>query len=172
DEKEFNSKQQQNIAQQENRIYQEQREANRELKEKRDEVARLIPELERLQAIEGMSTRLPQLLRALAANISEGVVLQSVKNSGGKDIGRIQVIGWSADYGDAQAFALEMQRAASSGGLGYAVAQTNVRSESGRNGQPGYQVSFWLLPITEELAPAEEPPDAGEERKNGKGEAT
>jgi hypothetical protein len=164
--KEFNSKQQMTLTQQENTIYQRQREANRTLKEQRAEVARLVSELEHLQAMEGMITHLPQLLRALAANISEGVVLEAVKNSPGSDIGRIQVIGWSSDYGSAQSFALEMQRTTSSG-LGYAVAQTNVKAETGRNGQPGYQVSFWLLPITEELPAIEDTPAVSAEKQKG-----
>jgi hypothetical protein len=169
--KEFDSKQKMTLAQQESQVYQRQREANQNLRNKRAQLARLIPELERLQAIEGMIARLPRLLRALSANISEGVVLESVKNtqSGGGDIGRVQVIGWSGDYGGAQAFALEMQRAASIGGLDYAVAQTDVTAKAGRNGQPGYQVSFWLLPATEEeLAPAEEAAIAAEKKKEEK----
>jgi hypothetical protein len=160
--KELDSKQKSTLVQQESQIYQRQREANQNLKNKRAEVARLIPELERLQAIEDMIAHLPKLLRALSANIGEGVVLESVTNL---QFGNVRVIGWSNDYGGAQAFALEMQRAASSGSLGYAVAQTDVTAKVGRNGQPGYQVSFWLLPVTEELAPAEETTATAEEKR-------
>jgi hypothetical protein len=138
------------IAQQEALIYQQQRQANLELAAKRQELARQIPELERLQAIEHMTTSLPRLLRLLANTIRDDVALDSVRNNTGSgDMGRVQVIGWSPSYSSAQTFALNVQ--AASGALNYIVAQTNIREAPGRTGQKGYQVSFWMLPVTEEL---------------------
>jgi hypothetical protein len=151
----FEEKKKAMIAQKEAEFYREQRQANQDLAAKRQELARLIPELERLQEIERMTTQLPGLLRALAGNISDDVALEAVRNTpSGDDMGRVQIIGWSPNYSSAQTFALSMQ--AASGELGYVVAQTNVREAAGRTGQKGYQVSFWMLPVTEELGMEEE----------------
>lgn len=147
---ELASKQQQLSQQQEAKFYQEQQQANKELEASRQLIAGMIPEIERFQAIEGMVNHLPQLLRTLAQNIGNDVVLEAVRNSHtGNDIGHIQVVGWSPDYGSAQSFALRMQDALV--GMGYVVARTDVKAKAGRDGKAGYQVSFWLLPVAEEL---------------------
>ncbi|MDR1889602.1 MAG: hypothetical protein LBQ81_09545 [Zoogloeaceae bacterium] len=136
-------------AQQLTQFYQQQKQANQTLTARRQEVTRLIPELERLQSIEHMTTQLPRLLRALAASIGDDAALDVVRNSSDNEMGRVQVLAWSPNYNSAQTFALNTQ--AASGALGYAVAQANVKAAKGRNGQDGYQVSFWMLPVTEEL---------------------
>ncbi|GHT89814.1 hypothetical protein AGMMS49545_01160 [Betaproteobacteria bacterium] len=151
------TKKQAQAQQQEAKFNQEQQQANKLLEESRQEIVRMIPEIERLLAIEGMVNHLPQLLRTLAQNIGNDVVLEAVRNShAGGDIGHIQVVGWSPDYGSAQSFALRTQDALS--GMGYVVAQTDVKAAPGRDEKQGYQVSFWLMPVAEELDIGEETP--------------
>jgi hypothetical protein len=119
--------------------------SKKELKDLRKQLARRLPEVERLRSIENMTTHLPRLLRALARNISDDLVLEVVRNGkGGGNFGNVMVIGWANDYGNAQAFASRMQGGLA--GFGYSVVQTDVRAGSGRDGKPGYFVSFWLIP--------------------------
>jgi hypothetical protein len=120
-----------------------------ELEAARQRAAQLMPEVERLQTIESMTDHLPQLLRTLAVTISDDVVLEVVRNARqGGDIGNVMVVGWTINYSSAQAFALRVHEALAAAGLGYAVAQTDVRAGIGREGKPGYFVSFWLVPRT------------------------
>ncbi|MDR2625843.1 MAG: hypothetical protein LBC37_05880 [Zoogloeaceae bacterium] len=151
DAQEFAGQKTANARQQEARVYAEAAQVEKTLAARRQELARLLPEVERLQDIAAMTERLPRLLRLLARNIGDAVVLESVSNaSTGGSIGNVRVVGWSPDYGSAQAFALDVQAATE--GLGYAVAQTEVRAQKGREGNSGYAVSFWLVPTAEELA--------------------
>ncbi|MDR0672959.1 MAG: hypothetical protein LBF93_04700 [Zoogloeaceae bacterium] len=125
-----------------------------ELEAARKQIAQLLPENERLQAIENVTNRLPRLLRTLAANISDDLVLDVVRNSkSGGNTEDVMVIGWTDDYSSGQAFALRVHEALAVAGLGYSVAQTDLRAGTGREGRPGYFVSFWLVPRaqTEEL---------------------
>ncbi|MDR1423628.1 MAG: hypothetical protein LBI92_03340 [Azoarcus sp.] len=140
------------VRQQEAGVMQTAKREKQELERARTQLAQMMPEVERLQAIENMTSHLPQLLRTLARAISDDVVLEVVKNSksGGGEIGDVMIVGWANHYGGAQSFAQRVQRELS--GFGYAVAQTDVRAGKGRLGRPGYFVSFWLLP----RAPAEE----------------
>ncbi|MDR3086378.1 MAG: hypothetical protein LBU45_00250, partial [Azoarcus sp.] len=147
----FESKRRATVKQQEAGVMIEIKREKEELDAARHQLIRLMPEVERLQTIEGMASRLPRLLRVLARNISDDVVLETVRNSrSGGSIGDIMILAWTLNYGSAQAFALRVQEALT--GLGYAVAQTEVTAGPGRDGRPGYFVSFWLLP----RAPAEE----------------
>jgi hypothetical protein len=122
-------------------------------------VARLLPEIERLQAVENMTDRLPRLLHTLAVSISDDLVLEVVRNSkAGDNVGDVMVIGWTDNDSSAQAFALRVHEAFVASGLGYSVAQTDVRAGTGREGRRGYFVSFWLVPraqAEEELGPEE-----------------
>jgi hypothetical protein len=150
--------------QQETRIFQELQQSQHALAEARKKLLQTAPEVERLENIERMTLLLPQLLRALAANIGENVVLESVESSGGvSDIGNVRVTAWSNDYTSAQDFAQRMQ--GTLGGMGYAVAQTDVRGAPGRDKQHGYLVSFWLIPTAgpDELGAAEAPEQAAPE---------
>jgi hypothetical protein len=116
-----------------------------QLDEVRRDLARVVPEVERLQAIEGMASQLPELLRVMARSISEDVVLEQVRNSrAGGEIGDIQIVAWSSSYGSAQGFASRAQEALAADG--YTVAQTDVKANKGRDGRAGYLVSFWLVP--------------------------
>ena len=145
------SKRQANLKQQESIAMLAARKEKDELDAARKLLVEIVPENERLQVIENMTYQLPRLLRTLADNIGDDVVLETVRNSRSGGIGDVMVVGWTNSYGSAQSFALRVQQALS--GLGYAVAQTDVTTGPGRNGQPGYFVSFWLLPrvATEEL---------------------
>ncbi|MDR2164931.1 MAG: hypothetical protein LBO79_04730 [Zoogloeaceae bacterium] len=127
------------------------------LDEGREKVARLMPEVERFHAIEGMARQLPNIMRMLARTINDDVVLEGVQNSrSASSIGHVQVIGWSPSYSSAQMYAQQVQETfGQASGLNYVVAQTNVKAAPGRDGSPGYQVSFWLVPTQEELAPEE-----------------
>jgi hypothetical protein len=141
----LNSKRQADIKQKEANVMLTAKREKQELEAARRELAKLMPEVERMQTIEGMTSNLPQLLRTLARNISDDVVLEVVRNSkSGGDIGDIMIVGWTNHYGSAQGFAQRVQRALD--GLGYAVAQTDVRAGKGRMGKSGYFVSFWLIP--------------------------
>ncbi|MDR0672118.1 MAG: hypothetical protein LBF93_00345 [Zoogloeaceae bacterium] len=125
----------------------EARQGKQKLDDLRRQLARLMPEVERLQTIENMASHLPQLLRALAQHISDDLVLEVVRNSrSGGNISDIMVVGWTNNYSSAQDFALRLQGGLA--GFGYSVAQTDVRAGDGRDGNPGYFVSFWLIPRT------------------------
>jgi hypothetical protein len=115
-----------------------------ELNSARRRLAQFIPEVERLQTLEGMMSHLPQVLRALASSIGDDLVLESVRNSSGGNVDDIMVIAWTINYSSAQTFAQRVQAALA--GLGYTAAQTDVRAGEGREGRPGYFVSFWLIP--------------------------
>jgi hypothetical protein len=152
----FENKRQVSIKQKEAEILNSVKQEKIGLDAARQQLSRLMPEVERLQSIEGMMNHLPRLLRTLAANISDDVVLESVRNSrAGGNLNGIMITGWTNNYGSAQTFALRVQNALS--GLGYSVAQTDVRAGAGRNGHPGYFVSFWLIPVAaaEELGQEE-----------------
>ncbi|MDR3214076.1 MAG: hypothetical protein LBT71_09225 [Azoarcus sp.] len=168
DRAELDSKRTANVRQQEANVIGSAKRDKEELDTARQQLARLAPEVDRLQAIEGMANRLPQLLHALARNIGDDVVLEVVRNSrSGGNIGDVMILGWTIEHSSAQAFASRMQAALSS--LGYTVAQTDVRAGPGRDGRPGYFVSFWLIPHT----PAEElgsPEEAGAANEAGGGE--
>ena len=151
---ELEMQRQRNIAQREADAMRVAKLEREELEAARKQLARLLPENERLQAIENVTNRLPQLLRTLAANISDDMVLDVVRNSkSGSNIDDVMVIGWTDNYSSGQAFAMRVHEALAVAGLGYSVAQTDVRAGSGRTGKPGYFVSFWLVPRaqTEEL---------------------
>jgi len=139
------SRREANIKQQEAGVLLAAKREKEELDAARRELTKLMPEVERMRDIEGMTTHLPQLLRTLARNIDDDVVLEVVRNSqSGGGIGDIMIVGWTNHYGSGQAFAQRVQRALA--GLGYAVAQTDVRAGVGRGKKPGYYVSFWLIP--------------------------
>jgi hypothetical protein len=155
-EKESESQKSAELRQEEARIFQEAQQAQRDLAETRKKLIQTAPEVERLESIEKMTSLLPQLLRTLAANVGDSVVLESVRNNGGiHDTGNVRIVGWSNDYTSAQDFAQRTQEALA--GMGYAVAQTDVQGAPGRDKQPGYFVSFWLIPIAgpDELGAAE-----------------
>ncbi|MDR1661050.1 MAG: hypothetical protein LBR95_01270, partial [Azoarcus sp.] len=131
----------------------------------RKQLAQIMPEVERLQAIESMMSHLPQLLRSLAQHISDDLVLEVVRNSrSGGNISDIMVVGWTNNYGSAQDYALRLQGGLA--GFGYSVAQTDVRAGDGRDGKPGYFVSFWLTPRVqaEELGLEEDSAPATDEK--------
>jgi hypothetical protein len=154
------SKRQANLKQQESVAMLAARKEKDELDVARKLLVEVVPENERLQAIENMAYQLPRLLRTLADNIGDDVVLETVRNSRSGGIGDVMVVGWTNSYGSAQSFAQRVQQALS--GLGYAVAQTDVTTGPGRDGRSGYFVSFWLLP----RAPVEE---LGEDEANAPG---
>ncbi|MDR1461731.1 MAG: hypothetical protein LBI68_01125 [Azoarcus sp.] len=146
----------------------EAQQSKKELDDLRKQLASLLPDVERLRSIENMMAHLPHLLRALAMNISDDMVLDVVRNSSsGGSIGDVMVIGWTNSYSSAQAFALRVQGGLA--GFGYSVAQTDVRAGSGRDGKAGYFVSFWLVPRApvEELGMGEDAP-----AEDGKTETT
>ncbi|WP_026687234.1 hypothetical protein [Azovibrio restrictus] len=134
------------------RFNQEMQQVKKDLDQGRQQLARLLTEVERLQTIEAMGAHLPRLLRTLARGVGDQVVLESVHNAkvGTSDMNRIRVTGWSPDYGAAQAFALRVQELVSQD-QGYGVANTDVSARPGREGKPGYGVSFWLVPVEEDL---------------------
>ncbi|MDR1351380.1 MAG: hypothetical protein LBJ59_11535 [Zoogloeaceae bacterium] len=118
----------------------------KELARARARLAQIAPEVERLETVEGMIDHLPQLLRALAANIGDDVVLEALHHSPNpNDIGNIQIIAWSNNYSSVQSFAQDLQQTLI--GMGYTVAQTDVKAAPGRDKSPGYTVSFWLIPV-------------------------
>jgi hypothetical protein len=129
-----------------NRVFAEAQNIKKELTQARARLARIAPEVERRVTVEGMINRLPQLLRTLAANIGDDVVLEALHNSPNpSDMGNIRIIAWSSSYASAQTFAQTVQQALI--GMGYSVAQTDVKAAPGRNKRPGYAVSFWLIPV-------------------------
>lgn len=128
----------------------ESREFRARLQKDRELLAQLLPEVDRMSEIERMTKRLPGLLRMIAQNIGDDVVLDALRGvRAGRDIGHLQVVGWSSSYTGAQSFALNMQQALA--GTGYAVAGAEVKPAKGRMDRNGYQVVFWLLPSAEEL---------------------
>jgi hypothetical protein len=144
---EVESQRRANTSQQEASVLLAARQERAGLEAARKRVAQLVPETERLQAVESMTSHLPQLLRTLAANISDDVVLEVVRNAQqSSGMGNVMVVGWTINYSSAQTFALRVHEALAAANLGYAVAQTNVRAGAGREGKPGYFVSFWLVP--------------------------
>jgi hypothetical protein len=142
DQREFDSRKQTGGRQQEAQVVQEVKRTQAALEAARREIVKLTPELDRLRAIENMADRLPRLLRTLASDISDDVVLDAIHNL--PEIGHIQVVGWTVSYSSAQTFAQRVQGTLAA--MGYTVAQTNVQARRGRSGKSGFQVSFWLIP--------------------------
>ncbi|MDR2364536.1 MAG: hypothetical protein LBD68_01595 [Zoogloeaceae bacterium] len=134
------------LRQEETRIFAQAKNIQNELTGARARLAKIAPEIERLENVEGMIDDLPRLLRTISANIGDDVVLNALHNSPHpNDMGNIRVVAWSSDYSSAQEFAQTVQQALA--GMGYSVAQTDVRAAPGRNKTPGHAVSFWLIPV-------------------------
>lgn len=126
----------------------------RDLESARNELAPLANEVGRLQGIDDMRKHLPDLLQGLARAVGDEVVLDAVYHHADDigDFSRIKVEAWSPDYTAAHSFASRAEQEV--GRLDYGVSQTEVRQRKGRNGQPGHQVSFWLVPVADELGAA------------------
>lgn len=125
----------------------------RDLEAARGELAPLANEVDRLQGIDDMRKHLPELLQGLARAVGDEVVLDAVYHAADiGDFSRIKVEAWSPDYTAAHSFASRAEHEV--GPLDYGVSQTEVRQSKGRNKQAGHQVSFWLVPVAEELGDA------------------
>ncbi|MBN8284203.1 MAG: hypothetical protein J0L98_13625 [Zoogloea sp.] len=125
----------------------------RDLEAARGELAPLANEVDRLQGIDDMRKHLPELLQGLARAVGDEVVLDAVHHAADiGDFSRIKVEAWSPDYTAAHSFASRAEREVAA--LDYGVSQTEVRQSKGRNKQAGHQVSFWLVPVAEELGDA------------------
>lgn len=125
----------------------------RGLETARTDLAPLANEVDRLQGIDSMRKHLPDLLQGLARAVGDEVVLDAVYHAADiGDFSRIKVEAWSPDYTAAHSFASRAEQEVLR--LDYGVSQTEVRQRKGRNGQPGHQVSFWLVPVAEELGDA------------------
>ncbi|MDR0701079.1 MAG: hypothetical protein LBF61_01500 [Azoarcus sp.] len=165
---ELEMQRQKNMSQVEARAALAARQERVELEAARKKVAQLLPEIERLQTVESMTDRLPRLLNALAASISDDLVLEVVRNSRASgNVEDVMVIGWTDNDSSAQAFALRVHEVLAAVGLGYSVAQTDVRAGTGREGRSGYFVSFWLVPRAQadELGLDEGAPAASEQTR-------
>lgn len=143
------SKRQALVRQQETQARAETQKAWEHLQSEREQLALLLPQVEQLSELERMTKQLPVLLRTIAHNIADDVVLNSIRSARGNlAAGQLQVTGWTSSYTSAQSFALAMQVAL---GGSYAVTGTEIKAAKGRSGHSGFQVVFWLLPSTEEL---------------------
>ncbi len=110
--------------------------------------------LARADALTSMSERIetvPALIRVLGAAVDPQIVLDAVREGSGRDarIG-IEVRAWSPDPARLQAYAERVQQGVAS--LGMAVAPGDLSAKKGRLGSPGFQISFWLVPESAELA--------------------
>ena len=110
----------------------------------------LVNDRERLNAIITMRQNLPELLLMLAQAVGNDAVLESLRNSKvGSNATSIQVVAWSPSYTGAQAFASRI--AEQTRVLGYGVTQTEILERKGRNNKLGHEVSFWLVPESDDL---------------------
>lgn len=113
------------------------------LDDRRKELAALLAEAERLEAIARRTRMVPELIRSLAAVIDPQIVLDAVRESAGGREG-IAVEAWSTSDVLAQRFARDVQEAVRPLGLG--VAQADLRAGVGRTGAQGFRIDFWLIP--------------------------
>lgn len=122
----------------------------KDLEKARNDLAPLLNEKQRLDAIVAMRRNLPDLLRSLAQAVGDDAVLESLHNSrSGGDVGAIKVSAWSPSYTGAQNFVGRMSGI--SRASGYGVSQTEIVETRGRNERVGHAVAFWLLPEDEEM---------------------
>lgn len=143
-------------AQQQARLIAELERLAQDLDGARAALAPMEAEHRRLSAILAMRQNLPELLYALSSAVGTDAVLESVKNSrSGTNASSIQVVAWSPSYTGAQDFVGRVAELGQS--LRYAVSQSESVERAGRDGKPGHEVSFWLVPETAET-PAEAPP--------------
>lgn len=133
------------------------------LDETRKQLEPLLGERSRMNSVLSMQADLPELLYTLARSVETDAVLDEVHNDVTQASGAaVHVRAWSPSYTGAQAFvsrvaALVKLRA-------WGVAQTEINESPGRNGKPGHEVNFWLLPEEGELEPPETPAAATEAR--------
>lgn len=140
-------------AQQQARLIAELERLARDLDGARATLAPMEAEHRRLSAILAMRQNLPELLYALSSAVGTDAVLESVRNSrSGTNASSIQVVAWSPSYTGAQDFVGRVAELGPS--LRYAVSQSESVERAGRDGKPGHEVSFWLVPEAEAAAPA------------------
>ncbi|MBK1715831.1 hypothetical protein, partial [Rubrivivax gelatinosus] len=130
---------------------------SREMQQRQREVAALRQQLEQTlartgawDAVQERRLTVPALIRDLGAAIDAQVVLDGVREAGNGEarIG-IEVRAWSNDAPRLQAYAERVQQRVAERGI--SVAQPALRSRPGRQGQPGVELTFWLVPQTPEL---------------------
>lgn len=119
------------------------RELSGRLEDRRKELAAVLAEAERLEAIARRTSLVPELIRSLAAVIEPRIVLDAVRESAGNRDG-IEVEAWSTSDMLAQRFARDVQEAVRPLGLG--VAQADLSANVGRTGAEGFRIRFWLIP--------------------------
>lgn len=140
---------QQSRAQQNNPLQEIQKRAQqleRELEQKQKNLAAVLVETGRLDAIAARIDTVPALIRLLGQIIGPEVLLDVLEegNTGDAGIG-IRVQAWSPSDQMAQRFASDVQQAVRP--LRLSVAQTDLQTARGRTGSQGYRVSFWLIPM-------------------------
>lgn len=127
-----------------------------------EELAKVLAEADRLDAIARRGRTLPAMIRLIGGVIEPEVILDGLEEGAtpDADIG-IRVQAWSISDAKAQRFAKAVQEAVRP--LGLTVAQADLRAAAGRTGGSGYAISFWMIPL---------PPDAGLEESAPRAEAT
>ncbi|MBW7900555.1 MAG: hypothetical protein H3C26_03710 [Rhodocyclaceae bacterium] len=144
-------------AQQQARLLAELTQLARDLDKARAEIAPMETEYRRLSAVLAMRHNLPELLYALSSAVGTDAVLESVRNSrSGANASSIQVVAWSPSYTGAQDFVGRVAELGQS--LHYAVSQSESVERAGRDGKPGHEVSFWLVPEATADVPSPEAP--------------
>lgn len=153
-ERQEQEKQRQQSSQQEAQVNEQLNTLARQLDEARRQLEPLLNDRLRLNRIMAMRTDLPNLLYLLAQSVGSDAVLEEIRNDNTRGEGSaIQVVAWSPNYTGAQDFVSRI--AALAHGRSYGVSQTEIKERRGRNGKPGHQVSFWLLPEEHELEESE-----------------
>jgi hypothetical protein len=112
----------------------------------------LLNDRARLHMVLAMQADLPELLYTLAQAVGDDAVLDEVHNDvSGATGAAVLVRAWSPSYTGAQDFVSRV--AALVRARAWGVAQTEIKERTGRDGKPGHEVSFWLLPEESELEP-------------------
>ncbi|WP_416462868.1 hypothetical protein [Rubrivivax gelatinosus] len=129
----------------------------RELQQRQREVAGLRQALQQTlaradawSAVRERTLTVPALIRDLGAAIDAQVVLDGVREPGhGEPRIGLEVRAWSTEAPRLQAYAERVQQRVA--GRGISVAQPALRSRAGRQGEPGVEMVFWLVPQAPEL---------------------
>lgn len=121
------------------------RELEKQVAQRQQQLAAVLGETGRLDAIAARIETVPALIRLLGQTINPEVVLDALEEgvAPDADIG-IRVQAWSPYDQAAQRFASDVQQAVRQ--IGLTVAQTDLQAAKGRTGSSGYSVSFWLIP--------------------------
>lgn len=116
----------------------------------RKQLEPLLNDRERLKMIVDMRQHLPNLLIMLSQAVANDAVLESLRNSKvGNNAASIQVVAWSPSYTGAQEFVSRVGELSRE--MGYGVAQTEIVQRKGRDNKAGHELSFWLIPESDDL---------------------